>query len=399
MLGKRFEEVSGEDIAALINEGVEESQYIEYKREPWGNSSAERKECLYDITAFANAYGGDIIIGIDTRGHKPVSIVGLTGAADLQSDIQKRAIAGVDPRIPGLQIHPIPTSAGDVLLIRIPRSSRSPHMVTIEGTNKFYRRHGKDKLLMSVDEIGDAFLVTGQRVDRGLDLIARHQAAAPAIADEPLLCLASLPLLHYPRPIDVTEEWASDFLAAPPSQPEIPGWSTLPTNGDWQYYEVVPTLEGLVKRWRFDRHSYQLTLSRNGLLSFRTSRIVDPNSGKMLIPNSIIDTVVHFLRATKALTEYLGFQGEVASYLTLANVMSLKLPPSVNPSDWRMVRPGVRESEMQTIAPEPITWSSASEPDSVANRLLNIVYNAFHYRQAPLFTAGRYDPTATAWAD
>jgi len=244
MPSKRLEEIGGQDIMGLISDKVPESQYIEYKREPWGNSSAERKESLYDITAFANAYGGDIIVGIQTDGDIPVEVVPPADAANLQSDLQKRVIAGVDPRIPGLRIRPVGTPKGDVLLIRVPRSGRSPHMVTLEGTNKFYRRHGKDKLLMSVDEIGDAFLVTGQRVERGLDIIARHQQAAPSAADGPMLCMASLPLLHYPRPIDVTEAWTYEFLADPPSLPDAPGWSLLNTDRSFRMgYEVVPTLE------------------------------------------------------------------------------------------------------------------------------------------------------------
>lgn len=55
---------------------------------------------------------------------------------------------------------------------------------------------------------------------------------------------------------------------------------------------------------------------------------------------------------------------------------------------------GPVRTELQAIAPEPLTWDSAADSDSVALRLMNIVYNAFHYKEAPLFRGGKYDSTA-----
>jgi hypothetical protein len=395
MLSKRFEDIDGQDILGFIKDRVPESQYIEYKREPWGNSSAERKESLYDITAFANAYGGDIIVGMQTDGDIPVKVVPIADAAALQSDLQKRAIAGVDPRIPGLQVRPVATPDGDVLLVRVPRSGRSPHMVTLEATNKFYRRHGKDKLLMSVDEIGDAFLVTGQRVERGLDIIARHQQSACLEAGAPTLCMASLPLLHYPRPIEATETWVYEFLADPPSSPEMSGWTLLRIHPNVQvYYEIVPTLEGLVKRHTDRERPYRLALARNGLFSFRAGGITLPPEEREIVARRLIASVVHFLRASKTLAERLDFQGEIASSLTLANTQTLTLrrTAAIPGENWYLSE--AAGTELTTIAIEPVTWDSASEPDSVALRLMNIVYNAFHYKSAPLFRDGKYDPTA-----
>jgi len=400
LIGKRFADIDGQDIMNLISERVPESQYIEYKEKPWDSSVANRKESLYDIAALANAYGGCIIVGIRTEGDIPVQVIPVVDAASQQSVLQKRAIAGVDPRIPGLGIRPVTTKDGDVLLIHVPRSGRNPHMVTLEGASKFYRRHGKDKLLMSVDEIGDAFLVTGSRVDRGLAQIARHQETAPLGSTSPLLCLASLPLLHYPRPIDPTEAWAYDFLTSPPSPPDNGGWSLLHTEQDRAcYYEVEPSLEGLVKRHVRREELFHLSLSRDGMFSFRTGQFLFPPNPHEILGRALIDTVVHFLRASQALAEHLNFQGEIASYLTLANVQSLALShtAAIPGRTWTLGEPV--KTELASISPEPLTWDSGAEPDGVACRLLNIVYNAFHYKAAPLFKNGKYDPQAISPSD
>jgi hypothetical protein len=166
MLPENLTETTPAHIQGLIDSEVAESLTLEYKEALPGASSDEKREFLYDIAAFANQIGGDIIYGLaDRRGEDGQA----TGIADHIAGIKvvnpQTEMArlsnlirdGISPKLNGIVIHSIASSEGDVLLIRIPRSWNKPHMVIAGHTNKFYRRNNNGKELMSVEEIGRAF--------------------------------------------------------------------------------------------------------------------------------------------------------------------------------------------------------------------------------------------------
>jgi len=61
---------------------------------------------------------------------------------------------GIEPRLTGIVMQTVNCPQGDVLVIRIPKSWSEPHMVTVDGANKFFGRVPTGKCPMSVDEIG-----------------------------------------------------------------------------------------------------------------------------------------------------------------------------------------------------------------------------------------------------
>jgi len=189
MLNKPFDEITKDDIEALITHEVAESKTLEYKQQLHGNSDGDKKEFLYDVSSFANASGGDIIYGIteklDAAGKNtgiPEQANGLSGVNTdetirrLESSIQD----GIAPRIPGVQIKPISGFANPVLIIRIPKSWNSPHMVIFKSASRFYSRNSAGKYQLDVDEIRTAFIASDSlaerirefRIDRIAKLIA-----------------------------------------------------------------------------------------------------------------------------------------------------------------------------------------------------------------------------------
>jgi predicted HTH transcriptional regulator len=62
------------DIERLISDGVREDKSIEYKRD----IPRDRAELLKDVSAFANASGGDLVFGIAEEKGLPTQIVGLS---------------------------------------------------------------------------------------------------------------------------------------------------------------------------------------------------------------------------------------------------------------------------------------------------------------------------------
>lgn len=66
-----FDDITEKDLDELIDVGVPEGLIIEYKRDIYGKSDADKKEALKDISSFANSFGGHLIIGIEERNGIP----------------------------------------------------------------------------------------------------------------------------------------------------------------------------------------------------------------------------------------------------------------------------------------------------------------------------------------
>jgi hypothetical protein len=59
-----FDRIEQSHLQALIEAKAAESRYIDYKSATYGNNDSARAEFLADISSFANALGGDLVIGM-----------------------------------------------------------------------------------------------------------------------------------------------------------------------------------------------------------------------------------------------------------------------------------------------------------------------------------------------
>jgi predicted HTH transcriptional regulator len=162
---KPLSELTGDDIKALLDDQVPEGKRLDYKRDLPGPKDGDRKEFLFDVSSFANASGGHLVYGIDESTGIPSQIVGLAVPnADAESlRLQSMILDGIDPRISGLELRFIRIATGrSVLVISIPKSWALPHMVTSQGTNKFYSRSAGGKHLVDVGELRAMFLASNQ---------------------------------------------------------------------------------------------------------------------------------------------------------------------------------------------------------------------------------------------
>ena len=162
MIAKNVNEITEDDLQELIDNSVSEKKTIEYKQSLPGNSDADKKEFLADISSFSNASGGDLIYGIMEDRDKgiPKKLEGLTveNADQVITRLENMIRDGIKPRISGIIIQPIKVLKSKVaLLIRIPRSWNSPHRVTFKGHDKFYTRSTNGKYPLDVAELRIAF--------------------------------------------------------------------------------------------------------------------------------------------------------------------------------------------------------------------------------------------------
>ncbi len=164
--GKNIADLTTEDIESLVGDRVSESLTLDFKRELPSGKDQDRTEFLYDVTAFANTAGGTIIYGVeeakDDQGAAGYAerVVGLK---DFNEDVTKRKLTGLlrdgcMPAVGGVEMRTVPTSAGPVFLVTVPRSWRGLHMVSLLGQQRFYGRGLVDKHPLTWVQIREGFL-------------------------------------------------------------------------------------------------------------------------------------------------------------------------------------------------------------------------------------------------
>ncbi|MDE0527711.1 MAG: ATP-binding protein [Truepera sp.] len=187
VLSKPIDEITIADIESLIDEGVPEGERIEFKREPparnggrdrWmthkdGIGNHARNTILEGVTAFANAYGGVFLIGIEESKKKPsvaTKIFPVPRCADLADRLKSVFHHGVDPQLTRIEIEGIPTEdESGVVILRVGGRSRlAPHRV--ETTLVCPIRRGDQCHKMSMREIQEMTL----NVSRGLERLEKR---------------------------------------------------------------------------------------------------------------------------------------------------------------------------------------------------------------------------------
>ena len=214
--GTRLKDVSLSDINRLVSDAVPESLYLDYKQELHLEKPDEKKEFLRDVTAFANAEGGLLVYGVkedrDSNGRPngvPLATPG-TSLSNRDADvlsIEHLLRDGIDERLPPYELRTLLVSGSDyIVLLRVPPSLRSPHMVVLGGERRFYIRMNGGKQSMSTAQLRDVVMKTQsieERVQRFVD--NRLERLSKLGGGRPYWALHLVPLLRSAGTIDVTQ--------------------------------------------------------------------------------------------------------------------------------------------------------------------------------------------------
>ncbi|MBD3407049.1 MAG: hypothetical protein GF411_13100 [Candidatus Lokiarchaeota archaeon] len=175
--GKHFDEINSDDIKELVEECVFENRYLEYKRTLPGKleegkrhlkfSNPQKEEFLADVSSFANSYGGYLIFGVgQNKNQLSLNPIRCSDTDAIIRQLEQVIMRGLDPRVNGIQIREIlmdSSSSEYVLIMKIPESWQSPHIVWFGESGKFWRRVSGGKDQMDVKGIREAFLLTERR--------------------------------------------------------------------------------------------------------------------------------------------------------------------------------------------------------------------------------------------
>jgi predicted HTH transcriptional regulator len=175
VINKPFAHIEKSDIDALVTNEVREGRMLDYKEKVPGSSDSEKTEFIADVSSFANATGGYIVYGVRERRDENGKPTGIPESADgleavnadseilrLESSIR----TGLDPRVPGIRTKAVEGfTKGPVLVLWIPKSWLSPHMVIYKNHSRFYSRSSNGKYALDVTEIRSAFTLSESLAD------------------------------------------------------------------------------------------------------------------------------------------------------------------------------------------------------------------------------------------
>lgn len=375
LFGKAIDDIKDSDLQDLVNNKIPEDQTLEYKRQMYAPN--DNLEILRDISSFANAFGGDVVIGIEEKGGVAQKVIGIQDAETAKSRIVKLCLACIHARIMGLAARAIPvTGDGHVLVVRIPRSLQAPHMISWKGRQEFWRRHGTDKSMMSVEEIGAEFVRASSLRESLEKMLERKEAELVAEAKgEPLFVICASPIFIREDLIATDDQSVRQLLGSPPRHPAARGWGLVSGAGSPR-----PTLWGL--EVVLPHENTHLVLDRSGYAEFATTsgwtaapHPSQPDSLERLNPYALVCWTLNFLKFYRTLVEQIGLFSAIVVKLAMHNIQGMGLEQTLR--ELPFPRTNTWNRNNLPIGPIPIAYNFA--PELTAKELLDRVWNAFHW--------------------
>lgn len=340
MFNKTIENLKFEDIEWLVQNGVTENQNLEYKREVWGNTDANKKEMLKDIVSMANRYGGYIIIGIEEESEtgKAGAINNIPDAESEKDRILSSLFANTQPRLQSVKARVLTSNNINVLVISVPNSFKKPHMITFTGINQFWVRHDRQKMLMSIDEIEEAVIYTVNLTKNvGSFFRNRRSDIVQEIGNEPIMVIGIYPISAEKEMVDVSDTRLREYLKEPP---------IIRHNGvnfEFTYSTPQPSYHGLFvgggddyRKVELYRNGYlegQVNISyflRDGTTQFGNQDQLETEA-PIIYNWAIVELLFSLSKQAKQIYSYLGYDGQIFVNCSFFNIKDMGL---------RQYRPG-----------------------------------------------------------
>lgn len=161
------------EVQKLIVQGDRESATLEYKEafEEWKDSA--KKEIAKDVSAMANSEGGVIIYGVKTgKGADKTKPIEITGVAseNTQERLTQIVNSNVRNEILGWDCKALSSEGKSVLVVSVPKSTRSPHQCVPDAC--YYFRSATQNLKMEHNLVELHF---GRRLGPELRLNTKHK--------------------------------------------------------------------------------------------------------------------------------------------------------------------------------------------------------------------------------
>ena len=376
-------------LQGLVENAVPESRYLDYKETLTIGSDAEKRDVLGDVTAFANTAGGDLIYGIEEHRENgkqtgiPAAVVGLSNIIldEVLLRLDGMLRTGMEPRIPGLVIHPVPRPGAEpCVVIRVPRSPRGIHMVTYKGSSRFYGRSTNGRFELDWGQIRNGFLqaegaherVRRFREERVFRLLAGETPIPMAAGRKVIVHALPLdPLAVWPVFETLTVEQRIDGLTPMGGEPS-----------DWRY-----NLDGFVMHTLAlpGRQTY-VQCFRDGGLEAMSGRLLDGDRHDTGFYGWSVE-----LNVVQAVTRWqqhvwpaLGVTGPVSLGLTLSGVRGLKVLPL---SSWNIYQDHKETYDRDVLlVPELLVQDLNQPAAAMLQPVFDLMWNAGGWSKSPSYS-------------
>ena len=385
---KALSELTEDDLRTLIEGRVSEGRELEYKERLPAQTDEEKIKFLAAVSSFANSRGGHLVLGVkerrDDQGQptgEPETLCGI-GEVNVATQVQRLEHMlrdGLDPVIRGVEFQAVPLSqGGQVLVLRIPRSWRAPHMIKFNKCCRFYGRGTSGKQLLYAEELRSAFLGTQEvservrafRAERVGRLIA-GEAPVP-LEQGPLVVLHVVPL----SALGVGGQVDLDLVQGHQAGPLV-GMHGSALDNRYTFDGFLATEGG---RREGPYEGYALVF-RDGIIEAVSTQCAGKRNGGSYIFSGIFEeSLIQSLDRYGALLQALGVSPPVAVMLSLMGVKGYQM----GVSGWRAAvfrMPGI---DRENVLTAPVLMEGLQED---AGRLLrpslDAVWNACGYPRSP----------------
>jgi hypothetical protein len=384
MIPKSIDDITEIDLQLLIKNCVCEKRTIEYKQLLTVDADRDRKEFLADVSSFANANGGDLIIGISENDGIPGSLVGIEVLNKDENLLRLENMIrdGIEPRLPSINIRQVDLSSSKtVIIVRIGNSWLSPHRVTFKGHDKFYSRSSNGKYALDVSELRTAFTLADSFAEKIRRF--REERVSRILADEtpvpfsrdPKIVLHLIPFasLKSGEKIEIHKISANPGMLPPICST---GWDGRYNLDGYVTYSYIAT----------EKADAYTQLYRNGIVEAVNGNLIRKDvQGVRRIPNVAFENkLIESLGAYLRIYRDIEIQPPVILFLTLLGVRGCTLHVD------EFLHPFFRASAIDrdiVLLPEVIIEDLAAGSDQLLKPCFDAVWNACGYAGS-----ANYDP-------
>ncbi len=320
LLYKQLESITPADLESLKTDQVGESQYLEYKTEVFDKRDEKKRlQFLGSLSGFANANGGDILVGVKATDGLPVDFPGLS-ASEVDSEILRISqLVGtsIQPQLT-IRFHPVRFPTGNiVLVIRIPQSWTGPYAIEHNGHLHFYLRNAAGRSPMRVSELRTAFTLSGRVIDETRKFVNDRLRTLSSLNgpwpyfEKPLAVLHLVPFASVTEAVNLDISDLRDHHCLSPLAAAKDGYIE---RGDLRY-----NLDGIVMRKAAVRHSQ---LFRHGQVEYATTNFLNDHClDAWHMQVNLVNVVSRFV----ALLKSLRVSPPITVQLSLFNVSNFYL--------------------------------------------------------------------------
>ena len=351
------------DLYSLVDNQIPESKTIDYKESLPGTTDSNKKEFLADVSSFANAAGGYLIYGMRENGGIASDVCGLENG-DADADIRRLGDIirdGIKPRIPGVSLWAIHLSTSKyAIIIHIPISWASPHMVAFKNDSKFHTRNSAGKHQLDVSELRAAFVLSETNTERIRNF--RIERLSKIISgDTPILLNDTAKIILHIIPFDAFNPAARFDMSLIVNDNEgLRPMSVI--SRDARY-----NLDGYLS---FKNSLSYLQVFRNGIIEAVDADLLEPNDNRLKIPHilferELLDALPRFL----SIQRQLGVEPPFFIMLSLLGVSDYTISANTPIFTYPIDRDDL-------ILPEIIVENFECNPSEIMKPIFDAVWNA-----------------------